>query len=140
MRLKVMEFKIADNKKLGEIIGSIQVGMFTTVQKNRELRSRPMLFADFDFDSLWFLVKESKPVITESMDNRVVNVSFACPEKQVYASVTGLAQLVEDEIKLQKLWRPEMKSWLPGGLEEPDLGLLRVDIHHAEAWDRKSEV
>jgi len=135
-----MEFKIADNKKLGEIIGSIQVGMFTTVQKDGELRSRPMLCADFDFDSLWFLVKESKPLITESLDNRVVNVSFACPEKQVYASVTGLARLVEDEIKLQKLWRPEMKSWLPGGLEEPDLGLLRVDIHHAEAWDRKSEV
>jgi general stress protein 26 len=48
--------------------------------------------------------------------------------------------LVEDEIKLQKLWRPEMKSWFPGGLQEPDLGLLRVDIHHAEAWDGKSEV
>jgi general stress protein 26 len=135
-----MEFKIADNKKLGEIIGSIQVGMFTTVKENGELRSRPMLCADFDFDSLWFLVKESKPLITESMDNRVVNVSFACTEKQVYASVTGLAQLVEDEIKLQKLWRPEMKSWFPGGLQEPDLGLLRVDIHHAEAWDGKSEV
>ncbi len=139
MRSKDMEFKIADNKKLGEIIGSIQIGMLTTIEENGELRSRPMLCADFDFDSLWFLIKESKPLITESMGNRAVNVSFACPDKQMYASVSGLAQLVEDEIKVQKLWRPEMKSWFPGGLQEPDLGLLRVDIHHAEAWDRKSE-
>jgi general stress protein 26 len=69
------------------------------------------------------------------MGNRVVNVTFASPEKGIYASVTGLAQLVEDEKMVQKLWRPEMKAWFPRGLEEPGLTLLRVDIDHAEAWD-----
>ena len=97
-----------------------------------------MLCADFDFDCLWFLVKESKPLITESLANRVVNVAFACPEKNQYASVTGHAQLVEDEKMVQKLWRPEMKSWFAAGLNEPDLALLRVDIHHSEAWDAES--
>jgi len=56
-----MTSKLGDSKKIGEIIRSIQVGMLTTVQANGELRSRPMLCADCDFDSLWFLVKESKP-------------------------------------------------------------------------------
>jgi general stress protein 26 len=81
------------------------------------------------------LVKESKTLITESLANRAVNVTFACPEKNVYASVTGQAQLVEDEKMVQKLWRPEMKSWFVAGLNEPDLVLLRVDILHSEAWD-----
>jgi general stress protein 26 len=134
-----MEATVADNGKIGEIISSIQVGMLTTVQSNGELRSRPMLCADFDFDSLWFLVKESKPLTTESLGNRVVNVAFACPEKNLFASVTGLAQLVEDEKMVQKLWRPEMKSWFAAGLNEPDLALLRVDIHHTEAWDAQSK-
>lgn len=130
-----MEFKADDNQKIGQIIGSIQIGMLTTGLANGELRSRPMLCADFDFDSLWFLIKESQPVLAESMGNRVVNVTFASPEKGIYASVTGLAQLVEDEKMVQKLWRPEMKAWFPRGLEEPGLTLLRIDIDHAEAWD-----
>ena len=99
-----------------------------------------MLCADCDFDSLWFLVKESKPLIAEAIGNRVVNVAFASPEKKQFASVTGLAQLVEDEKMIQKLWRPELKSYFPKGLEEPDLALLRVDIHHAEAWDGDTKV
>jgi general stress protein 26 len=94
-----------------------------------------MLCADCDFDSLWFLVKESKPLIAEAIGNRVVNVAFASPEKRRYASLTGLAQVVEDEKMVQKLWRPELKSYFPKGLEEPDLALPRVDIHHAEVWD-----
>jgi general stress protein 26 len=130
-----MTSRVADNKKLGQIIKSIQVGMLTTVQENGELRSRPMLCADYDFDCLWFLARESKPLIAEAVGNRVVNVVFASPEKKQYASVTGLAQLVEDEKMVQKLWRPELRSWFPQGLQEPDLVLLRVDIQHAETWD-----
>jgi general stress protein 26 len=99
-----------------------------------------MLCADCDFDSLWFLVKESKPLIAEAMGNRVVNVAFASPERKQYASVSGLAQVVEDEKMIQKLWRPVLKSYFPKGLEEPDLALLRVDIHYAEAWDGDTKV
>ncbi len=94
-----------------------------------------MLCADFDFDSLSFLAKESKSVIGDLMGNRVVNVSFANPERNAYVSVTGLAQLVEDDKIVQKLWRPEMKTWFPRGLQEPDLALLRIDIKQIEAWD-----
>jgi general stress protein 26 len=132
--------RVADNKELGEIINSVQVGMLTTVQENGELRSRPMLCADFDFDCLWFLTKESRPLIAEAIGNRVVNVAFASPEKQKFASVTGLAQLIEDEKMVQKLWRPELKSWFSKGLEEPDLVPLRVDIHHAETWEADMRV
>ena len=135
MRLRNMEFKVSDNKRIGEIIGSIQIGMLTTIQANGELRSRPMLCAHFDFDSLWFLVKETKPLVTDSIANRAANVTFASPERKIFASVTGSALLVEDAKLIQKLWRPEMKAWFHAGLNEPDLALLRVDIHHAEAWD-----
>ena len=134
-----MEANVSDNGKIAEIISSIQIGMLTSVQTNGELRSRPMLCADFDFDCLWFLVKGSMPLIAELGADRVVNVAFACPEKKVYASVTGLAKLVEDQKMVQKLWRPEMKSWFVAGLNEPDLALLRVDIHHSEAWDAESK-
>jgi general stress protein 26 len=129
-----MELHIDKDGKIEQIIQSIQVGMLTTLRENGELRSRPMFCANIDFDALWFLVKESKPLIAESMSNRAVNVAFACPEKRQYASVSGVAQLVEDEKLIQKLWRPEMKSWFPSGVNEPDLALLRIDVRHTEAW------
>jgi general stress protein 26 len=135
-----MTSKVADNKKIGEIIEGTQVGMLTTVQANGELRSRPMLCADYDFDCLWFLAKESKPLIAEAISNRAANVAFANPEKKQYASFTGLAHLVEDEKLIQKLWRPELRSWFPEGQQEPDLILLRIDIDHAEAWDGNTRV
>jgi len=97
-----------------------------------------MLCAHFDFDTLWFLIKEARPIIADLMHNRVVNVAFSNPEKKLYASVTGVAQLVEDGKLVQKLWRSEMISWFPRGLQEPDLALLRVDIQHAEAWNSES--
>jgi general stress protein 26 len=140
MRSRAMTSNVADNKKIGEIIDATEVGMLTTVQANGELRSRPMLCAGYDFDCLWFLAKESKPLVAEAIGNRVVNVAFASPEKRLYASVTGLAHLVEDEKLIQKLWRPKLKSWFPEGLQEPDLALLRVDIDHAEAWDADTRV
>ena len=135
-----MTSKVADNKKIGEIIETTEVGMLTTVQANGELRSRPMLCAGCDVDCLWFLAKESRPLVAEAIGNRVVNVAFANPAKRQYASVTGLAHLVEDEKLVQKLWRPELKSWFPEGSQEPDLALLRVDIDHAEAWDADTRV
>jgi general stress protein 26 len=133
-----MEFSVSDSQVIGQIIGSINVGMLTTVQGDGQLRSRPMLCAHFDFDTLWFLIKEARPIIADLMHNRVVNVAFSNPEKKLYASVTGVAQLVEDGKLVQKLWRSEMISWFPRGLQEPDLALLRVDIQHAEAWNSES--
>ena len=92
-----------------------------------------MFCADYDYDTLWFLAKESKPVRTESMGNRVVNVAFACPEEKIYASVTGLAQLVEDD-KLVKALAPRNGLLVSCRI----LTLLRIDIQHAEAWDSDS--
>ncbi|HET9377222.1 MAG TPA: pyridoxamine 5'-phosphate oxidase family protein [Chthoniobacterales bacterium] len=135
-----MTSNVADNSRIGEIIEATEVGMLTTVQANGELRSRPMLCAGYDFDCLWFLAKESKPLVAEAIGNRVVNVAFANQKTRQYASVTGLAHLVEDEKLVQKLWRPKLVSWFPEGLQEPDLALLRVDIDHAEAWDADTRV
>ena len=43
------------------------------------------------------MVKESKPLIAESIANRAVNVGFSSPEKKIYVSVTRVAQLLEDQ-------------------------------------------
>jgi len=35
------------------------------------------------------------------------------------------------------LWSAAAKAWFPGGVDDPDLQLLRVQVQHAEYWDVK---
>ena len=48
------------------------------------------------------------------------------------ASADGGAKIVPDRPLLQKLWRPELGTWIPCRLEREDLVILRVDLDHAE--------
>ena len=39
---------------------------------------------------------------------------------------------------MKELWNPIHKAWFPKGVDDPNLGLLRVDIEKAEYWDPPS--
>jgi len=127
-------------KKLRELIKDIDIGMLTTIDEDGSLRSRPMSTnsqVEFDGD-LWFFTDASSHKVTEVEQHHRVNVSFSDPHKQRYVSVSGQAQLVLDRNKLQELWKPELKAWFPKGLDEPDIGLLKVSVEKAEYWDTPS--
>jgi len=127
-------------KKLRELIKDIDIGMLTTIDEDGSLRSRPMSTnSQIEFDGdLWFFTDASSHKVTEVEQHHRVNVSFSDPHKQQYVSVSGQAQLVLDRNKLQELWKPELKAWFPKGLDEPDIGLLKVSVEKAEYWDASS--
>jgi len=120
---------------LGEAVKSIRVAMLTTQEKEGGLRSRPMVCAGLDQDALWFITKEHTPKVAEAQEHQAVNIAFASPEKDMYLSVTGQAQVVHDRKLLQKLWSAELSRWFPQGVSDPDLALLRIDIRHTEQWN-----
>jgi len=39
--------------------------------------------------------------------------------------------------KKQALWNDFAKAWFKGGVNDPDLALVRVRIEHADYWDVK---
>jgi len=51
------------------------------------------------------------------------------------ASAEGGAKIVPVRPLLQKLWRPELGTWISGRLDHDDLVILWVDLDHAEIWD-----
>lgn len=127
--------KPSATETLAEAVKSIRVAMLTTQEKQGGLRSRPMVCAGLDQDALWFITKEHTPKVAEAQEHQAVNVAFASPEKNVYMSVTGRAQVIHDEKLLQKLWSAELSRWFPQGISDPDLALLRIDIQHTEQWN-----
>ena len=73
--------------------------------------------------------------VEEVERERHVNVSYAKPDDQRYVSVSGKARLVRDPEKTRELWNPAYKAWFPGGLDDPQLALLKITVERAEYWD-----
>ena len=123
--------------KLREIVKAVDICMLTTVDERGELHSRPMSNnRDIEFDGdLWFFTYGSSHKADEVNRVSKVNASFADVDNQLYASLTGDAELVRDRAKIEELWKPELKAWFPGGVDTPDIALLKVSVERAEYWD-----
>ena len=125
-----------DVKKLGELIEDIQFAMFTTVDTDGTLHSRPMATQQVEFDGdLWFFTGLDAAKVQQVNGEHQVNVSFANPDDQRYVSISGWAELVRDHQKMEELWNPLYKAWFPDGLDDPNLALLKVHVRKAEYWD-----
>ena len=129
-----------DLQKLRELVKEIDFCMLTTVDEKGDLHSRPMSSnGDIDHNGdIWFFTSASSHKVSEIEKLPKVNVSFADPDNQHYISISGNAQLVRDQNKIEELWRPEFKMWFPEGKDDPDIALLRVSLEKAEYWDSPS--
>jgi general stress protein 26 len=116
--------------KVDDLIKDIRIAMLTTVDEDGSLRSRPMAAPQAAFDGA--------PEVEEAQLDRQVNVSFADPAHQRYVSISGTVTLVPDRQKMEALWSPWFRAWFPGGPDEPNLALLKVDVEKAEYWNAPS--
>lgn len=126
--------------KLSAMIKDIRFAMFTTHKIQGHLHSRPMTTQNKTIeadDSLWFFMSRSGSPVSEFRGDDQVNVAYADPGKDTYVSVSGTAEVVEDAAKKAELWTKLSQAWFHGGVDDPDLALVRVRIEHADFWDVK---
>ena len=124
--------------KLYDLIKDVKFAMFTTHHPHGHLHSRPMTTRNAaidEDDALWFFMSRSGGPVAEFRGDDQVNVSYANPDDGCYVSISGVAHVVEDEAKKHVLWKDADKVWFAGGVDDPDLALVRVDIEHADYWD-----
>lgn len=125
--------------KLNELIKDIDIAMLTTQETNGTLRSRPMGTQQVEFDGdLWFFTRIDAAKVDEVRQDRHVNVSYADKDNQRYVSVSGTAQVTQDQQKINELWNPIAKIWFPDGKDDPSLALMKVHVTQAEYWDAAS--
>jgi general stress protein 26 len=117
-------------------IRPIKFAMLTCRDSSGDLTSRPMTTVQDEFSgTLWFFTSKDAPVITALSRDNGVNVSYAEPKDDVYVSLAGVASIDEDHKRREQLWSVMVKAWFPGGIDDPNLVLLRIDVHAAEYWD-----
>ncbi|MGI4872488.1 MAG: pyridoxamine 5'-phosphate oxidase family protein [Janthinobacterium lividum] len=130
-----------DLNKLFDKIKEVRIAMLTTFDEQHQLHSRPMatLRPEADGSLLFFTDKESAKVFEVRKDSKV-NLSYASPNDNVYASVTGHASTFRDEAKIAELWSEPMRGWFPKGKEDPNIMILKITIDKAEYWDSPSSL
>ena len=128
--------------KLREIVKAVDICMLTTVDERGDLHSRPMSNnRDVEFDGdLWFFTYGSSLKADEVGRVPQVNASFADVDGQLYASLSGHAEVVRDRAKIEELWKPHLKAWFPEGVDTPDIALLKVSVGRAEYWDGSQSI
>ena len=125
--------------KVGELIKGIKMAMLTTEAEDGLLHSRPMATQMTEFDgTLWFFTAVSSGKVDELDWNPEVNLSYAQPSESRYVSISGTGEVVDDRGKMQELWNEIYRAWFPQGLEDPNLGLLKIEVSSAEYWEAPS--
>ena len=136
--MKVEKQRSEELARLASLVRQMKVAMLTTVEPDGSLRSRPLETLELDREGrLWFFTQAHAPKSAEvQAGDHQVNLSYASPRDEDFASISGTARIVRDRERMQKLWSASLEPWFPKGLEDPDLALLEVRIDKAEYWDQ----
>lgn len=130
-------------QKLQELVKGIHICMMTTVAKDGSMDSRPMAPQQMDKlvesgGTLWFLTRDTSEKVEEVQEDRHVTLTFAEPSNSKYITMKGKASISQDKAKIHDLWNNMYKAWFPGGEDDPQIAVMRVDVQGADYWEASS--
>lgn len=122
--------------KFQQLVNSVHTCMFTTIDDNVQLFSRPMATVHVDDEgNAWFFTNEFSEKVQEISKDNTVYLIYSHPKLNTYVTVKGTCMVVLDRAKMKQMWKPSMKAWLPLGIDDPKLCLLKVMTEDAHYWN-----
>jgi len=112
-----------------EKVAKIRTGMLTT-QDGNQLTSRPMTIQQVDPSPtvVWFFTSRHGNLAETIAAGAPANLSVTDHADSFFVSIAGDARLVDDRAKIEELWSTMAKAWFPGGIDDPNLALIRLDV------------
>jgi general stress protein 26 len=99
--------------------------------------SQPMTAVLGDTDTqgpIWIFTSKQTEFAQSMGDESGAHATFASKGHEVFATLNGRLRSDEDRAVIDRLWSPFIAAWYPGGKDDPDLLLLRLDLTHAHVW------
>lgn len=129
--------KQTDLERIWDIIGRVQVCMFTTRCADG-LRARPLeARPNRDEGVIWFVTDLRSDKEREIASEHDVGVVFVDGNANVYLSITARAEAGSDPAKAAEIWKSTDNMWWRGP-DDPNVCVLRVRPLIAELWDGPS--
>ncbi|VXC13394.1 pyridoxamine 5'-phosphate oxidase family protein [Nocardioides sp. AX2bis] len=123
----------AERAHLVSLMEDMPIAMFTTFGTEGP-RSVPMARQEVEPDAEMWFISARDTAHTRALAHDA-SVALTLSSRDTWVSLTGKAYVVDDDAKLRELWNTFAEAWLPGGPEDPNAVLVRVDVEKAEYWD-----
>src|SRR5688572_8771466 len=108
--------------KFKELVDEVSICMFTILDDESNLSSRPMITSSVDEEgNVWFFTNEFSEKISDLSKDNLVHLIYSHPVKNIYVDVKGSCSVVIDKTKMKDLWSSKLEAWFPEGLDDPRL-------------------
>ena len=114
----------------------------------KALADSPFLFLQLDSDpdtavpmtaqldedansAIWFFTSKSHTLAAGGP----ATGTFSGDDNQMFARIKGNLVVETSRERLEKQWSKIIEAWFPGGKDDPDLLMLRMDLGSAEIWN-----
>ncbi len=112
------------------------------------LAASPMVFLQLDSDpatavpmtaqldkdansAVWFFTRKNHPLAALGP----ATATFAGKSHDIFARISGRLAEETGRERLEKQWSSVIEAWFPGGKDDPELLMLRLDLGQAEIWN-----
>ena len=81
--------------------------------------------------AIWFFHSRTGPLAPGGP----ATATFVGKGHDLFARFTGTLTEETDRARIDEEWSPAIEAWFPGGKDDPDLMMLRMDLVQAEVWN-----
>lgn len=125
--------------KARALLPSFRTAMLITKgSESGEMHMRPMGLqgdlANFG-GTLWFFTDDRSHKVREIERDPRVHLAFQNEQASRYLQLSGTASLVVDRAKMRELYTPDVRAWFPGGVDDPHIALIRIDVTNGTFWE-----
>lgn len=125
--------------ELYDLIEGIETAMFTTRRPTGQLVSRPMATQErIEGADFWFVSNAETHKLDDLALDPHVNCAYYNNRTHEWVSVTGLARVSKNRVRIRQLYKEDWKSWFgdegddrDGGPNDPRIALILVEAELA---------
>ncbi|MBP6312143.1 MAG: pyridoxamine 5'-phosphate oxidase family protein [Flavobacteriales bacterium] len=122
--------------KFQEIVDHQRTCMMVTELGTYPNNTRPMATGKVDdAGNFLFLTLTTSHKYEELLTDPRTDLHYANPSDQEFLTIHGRAEFLNDKELKKELWSPFANAWVPDGLENPDLRVLKVVPQSGYYWD-----
>ncbi|PRP89379.1 putative stress protein (general stress protein 26) [Planoprotostelium fungivorum] len=132
-RTNTMSKQSEDVNHFYEIVKSFGACMLVSKFSDEKMHGRPMRIVSVEDGGIWMYTSVNSPKVDEIEHNQIVGLTFQDGSRWV--SMTGTAEIVRQQDKIEKYWVESLKPWFPQGTQTPDIALIKVHPDGGEFWD-----
>lgn len=127
-------------EKLKSLVDTIKIGMLCThVGGSSHIHAIPMTRQEVDdAGHIWFLFSSESETHQNLQLNNRVSLLYADVRDYSFVSISGTAEIVNDQDRIEKYWSAMAEPWFDQGEDDPRVRLLKVIPAEAHYWDNQT--